>query len=95
MNQWDEQLTVFDRDIWIRGFILTLASEYLKDGGNAVKLIQNKAAIASMIAGAASCIPTDENGIHENIARSWVEAGGGAGDWYREFDQLLREVTFQ
>ena len=95
MNPWDETLTIFDKDLWIRGFVLALAAEYLNDGGNAVKLIQNRASIANMIAGVTSGIPKDENGIHENIARSWVDAGGGEGDWYREFDQLLREVTFQ
>ena len=93
MNPWDEQLNVFSKDIWARGFFLALTAEYLKDGGNAVKLIQNKAAIANLIAAQGKGrIDTDFEGLHENIAHKWLDAQGNVYDWKNYFREILFET---
>ena len=93
MNPWEEHQTIFDREAWARGFILALVHEYLTDGGNAVKLVQNKRAIANLIAAnGKGRIETDFEGLAENIAHKWLEAEGTVGDWECFFGEILFET---
>lgn len=93
MNPWGERDTIFSREAWTRSFILALVHEYLKDGGNAVKLIQNRHAIANLIAAQGKGrIDTDFDGIHEIIAHKWIEAEGTRGDWQHYFNEILFET---
>lgn len=86
-------MRAIDHEIWARGFFLALVHEYIKDSGNAVKLIQNKAAIANLIAAQGKGrIETDFDGIHENIAHKWLDAEGNVYDWQNYFNEILFET---
>jgi len=91
MNQ---DQTVWDRSAWTRGFILALAYDYRANGGNGVKLIQNRAYIADLISGhTKGRADLDFDYSHQIMAEKWIEAGGTIFDWNGWFRDLLAEVT--